>query len=444
MSNSINKLAISNFLGIDVLYDNIRSSNIAIPAEAAKPRDDKMKEYRKAIKENRHASVKDKVKDTFKKGTLSEDEEKRRENLRKAFIDIKEWMNGMDTFFWNCKGDDIVEKYLKEINKEYKAFKKKGYLEEIDYKDFPKFDNKDYILDKKEEKYKGGTYGFQIKTIYRKELYEKFEELLKDYNSKFEDTLKRAKDTQKVYTDNFDDMVSQIDDYLEKYEDLYLEVQDLIREYNDPKNIKLKREKRKFEDAYKEVLGETNRALKKAKDCRWEALFAHVYKDESVPQSTKESVLNHAQKLNSFCNLATGTHNSPCRFKKLAKMYSEIGPHLEKKVKPALEKFVDPKQPASKATSNNIVRYIKRLTYKTRDNQEKLEAAQRLFDSKMEDYRDKVDELKKEAAERKMKVRIYAIVAVASLVITAFKAFFPIIDAALSVEDTPVEGAPQI
>ena len=123
--------------------------NVGIPLSFLISAKTKYELFKAKIKENQHASVNDKLKSVFKKGTISRAETERRSNLVKAFQNVYPYMEQAGDYFSGCSNIDEIEDYCDKIRKAHKKLEKKGYvspLKELEGKGM-KFSNINYVFD---------------------------------------------------------------------------------------------------------------------------------------------------------------------------------------------------------------------------------------------------------------------------------------------------------
>lgn len=436
MANSIsnNELAIFKFFGIHFSEDVINRSKIYIPQDALKQREKKMDEYRKLIKKNRHASVTDKIKDTLKKGTLSAEDGDRRNALVDAFKKTKKWMQDFDDFFWVCQDNVTTEKYIKEINKDFKELKKKGYVSDIPEKDFERFDDKDkanYCLN---EEHKGDRYPSQIAKSY-KDLLSELETELKKYEGAFKTLRETAKKKQVICSRRFDRICDNAVEVRDKYKECRKKLDKIIK-YDIKHNPVLLLQKTALLRKYDRNIQKLDEKLGMLVRHRSNATFAGVI-DFATVTSVSESLTVYNSDSEKFCRTVTKPNY---RFTALKNSYNETKESQER-LKDDLKDFSDPSKISSE-DRNKIALRINNSLDKITEIDDQIGEAWENFQEKIDEFDAKYEEWKKEQKEKKTKVTIYAVLATFGVLCTFVKAFFPLIDAALNVQKAPVAPAP--
>ncbi|MDO4200100.1 MAG: hypothetical protein Q4D57_05055 [Clostridia bacterium] len=428
MANVINNLESSKFFGISISADRINRNKICMPQEALKQRKKKMDEYKTIIKKNRHASPKDKVKNAINKGALSKGEGERRESLKNAFIETKKWMEDFHDFFWVCVGNNVTKNYIKEIDKDFKELKKKGYVEEIPEKDFKRLsaDNKkEFCLD---IKYENKRYPSQITSAYQ-DLYDKLYNSLSQQDEKFK-TLKRdAEDHNKIVSKKFDNVSKYASEVYSKYTETYKKLNEIIETYNIRHNPILKAKKEKLVSEYNKDVKGLHQRVKSLARHRSNATFTGMVA-YSLSTSAQTALDAYDDDLNKFCEDVTNTgyHISTLRedYEATQRSHTRLNNELDKLVNQVS---------GSSETDDEIASRINASLDRVEKIYQNICAAYSDFNDHVTKFDGEYEAWKKEQKARRIKVSIYAVLAVFGVLCTIVKAFFPLIDAAISPVD---------
>ncbi len=430
MANDINNLEISKFFGIDISNREIPRKNVSIYEQALKLREEKMARYQKDIKKNRHSSVVDKLKNISKNHTLSDNEIKRREALTEAFKKTKKWMEGFSNYFWFCKENETTEKYVKQINKDYKALKKKGYVPEIPDKDFEKF-SQTYKLNLAEKdddnKNRNVSYASYIANIY-KDLCDSFYQSLNNNSNAFKNIVQTAENAQRISTDIFADIARYADDIMTKYEKSHSDLESIIKKYKIKKDSRLETKRKYLMREYDEGKDGLDLSIHELARLRSRATFAWVYADDANT-NISEVLANYQRLLNDFYKTATGK-NGKYNIEDLRDKYIELKGKRLDKVNRGLNQFLtgsDVTTDSRTTISERVNGMIKQIekTFK------EIGAKKSKFDKEVTEFHAKCDEWKREQKERKTKVALYAAFGIFGGICGSVKAFYPLIDAAM-------------
>lgn len=111
---------------------DIPKLNVCVPDDEMAHIRTLWKDYEKVLKENRHRKVVNKLRNLTNLGTdkFKKQETKRLGKLLEVFQKTDDYMHEAKDFFINCRQHKEIEKYVKQIDEDYKTlFDKKGYLQ---------------------------------------------------------------------------------------------------------------------------------------------------------------------------------------------------------------------------------------------------------------------------------------------------------------------------
>lgn len=108
-----------------------KAINVCVPGDEMAHIRELWKNYEKVVEKNRHRKVVNKIRNLTHLGTdkFNKQESKRLNKLIEVFKKTDDYMHEAKDFFKNCRKHKEIEKYVKQIDEDYKTlFDKKGYL----------------------------------------------------------------------------------------------------------------------------------------------------------------------------------------------------------------------------------------------------------------------------------------------------------------------------
>ena len=449
MAADINNLELAKSFGVDVDNDKLEENDVRVPKEALEKIKQRMALYYKIIKENRHASAKNKLRNVFTSNKdMPPEESYRRDVLRNTIISTRNYVNGAYNFFKGCIGNDKIDSAENEIKKDANALIKKGYVpqdiltknDQVNQNDknsfFPK---KEFSLDPNKQINQKSRYS-EITSKRYNSLYNYFNATLNMYEQFFQETKADAKKSSEDRIESFKKITAMAEKVLNEYGSRYSIISDLLKKYDTGKNAELNKKKEELIPKSTKIRQELLQLLRELKYINLKAISINYFTNIRTVRNLKEDIINYNDYLNEFYEHATSRN---CSYEELEEIHDNlVGYVADKKIPQSLEKFVASDPIGATGTANKITKEIESMAEKLESIYKDMEKRKQEFDDKVAEFDKKYNEFVAADKAKKKQLGIFWAFAILALLNGCMQPILGALTATVDAVPSPVDPMP--
>lgn len=457
MPTTINNLELAKSFGVDVDNDKLEKNDVRVPKEALEKIKQRMVLYYKIIKENRHASAKNKLRNVFTSNKdmsppenkdMPPEESYRREVLKNTIISTRNYVNGAYNFFQGCIDNNKIDSAEKEIIKDANALIKKGYVpqniltkenqvNQHDKKSF--FEKKEFSLDPLKKIDQKARYGEIVSERYNS-LYNYFNATLNKYEQFFQETIDDAKKSSQDSIENFEKITKVAEEIFKKYKSKYKTIGELLKKYDTKKDKKLNKQKEELIPKSKQIKDELLQCLRKLKYINMRTISINYFTNIRTVRNLRENLVNYNDYLNEFYKCATSRN---CSYKTLEAIHEKLVDYTANtKITQSLDSFVASDPIGAPGDANKITKEIEDMEEKLESIYKNMIEAKQNFDDEVTKFDEQYQEFEKANKAKKMQLGILWALTILSLLNGCMQPILGALTATVKAIPSPVDPMP--